>query len=254
METHRHITRCQSDSATRKFRDVRRTFADWLHKTTSPGMKDAILAHVQAYRDEERIVEGTNWSDDLVTASRLQEALGTCAFAEGCLDESWEHIQAAHLQPMNSKRKPGRWITELIKKLWTISWDMWDHRNGWIHRETETRKEQIEAQLDHEIDTLYQLGNANRFLPAIDRRFFSKPIDQIKEKTEYGKRIWIHLAQRFITYDRLRVATSQETRTIREYLQPGSTEDIYRHRRGIVNRHQTDFHAPSGTRRDPGSR
>ena len=131
---------------------------------------------------------------------------------------------------------------------------MWDHRNGWIHRETEIRNEQITAHLDDEIDRLHQMGNANRFLPDIDRRFFRQPKAQIKEKTEYGKKIWIHMATRFITYDRLRVANSQETRTIREYFQPGRIDETNRHSRRIINRHQTDFLAPSGTRRDPISR
>ena len=159
---------------------------------------------------------------------------------------------ASHFTPLLPETKPKIHLL-CASPLYNIciSWDMWDHRNGWIHRETETRKAQIEAKLDEDIDTYHQIGQANRFLPNIERRFFNKPIERIKTKTDYGKRIWIHMAKRFITHDRLRVATSQETRTLREYLQPGSTEEIERHRRGIINRYQTAFHAPSGTRRDP---
>ena len=138
----------------------------------------------------------------------------------------------------------------MIKKLWNISWDMWDHRNGWVHREAETRQEQIVAQLNQDIEELHQIGNNNRFLPEIERRFFSNNLERIKEKTEYGKRIWIHMAKRFIVMDKLRVATSQETRRLREYMQPGSTGEISRNRCGIVNRYQTDYQRPEGTRRN----
>ena len=106
------------------------------------------------------------------------------------------------------------------------------------------------AQLDADIETYYQLGQANRFLPEIERRFFSRPIEQIKEKTEYGKIIWIHMAKMFIERDRIMVASNQDMRTIREYLQPGSTETIERNRRQIENRYRTGFHRPTGTRRE----
>jgi hypothetical protein len=32
------------------------------------------------------------------------------------------------------ERKTGkRWISSLIKKLWEIAWDLWEHRNGVLH-------------------------------------------------------------------------------------------------------------------------
>ena len=249
IETHRHITKCQSDSATRKFRDIRANFARWLQGTTSPGMQSAILAHLQAYRKDEEVIEGENWSDDLRVASKLQEAIGPNAFAEGCLEESWETIQGVYLRSMQSKKSPGRWTAELIKKRWSISWDMWDHRNGWVHRETETRKAQIGAQLDADIETYHQLGQQNQFLPNIERRFFNRPIAQIKKKTEYGRRIWIHTAKMFLERDRILVASNPEIQNIREFLQPGSTDVTDRNRRQIVNRYQTGFLRPDGTRR-----
>ncbi|MFN9979508.1 MAG: hypothetical protein ACK53Y_06325, partial [bacterium] len=39
------------------------------------------------------------------------------------------------LQQIGSRRTGKRWVIELIKKLWHIAWDLWEHRNGILHKQ-----------------------------------------------------------------------------------------------------------------------
>ena len=250
IECHRHITKCQSNDATVAFRHIRQEFEQWLHTTTSPGLRDAILEHLRAYREDERISEGEHWADIVKTASQTQETIGPNAFAEGCITSQWGEIQSIHLAAIKSRRQSSRWTKELIKKLWLVSWDMWANRNGWIHKEAVVRQEQISAHLDDEVTRIHELGHAQaQFYPEVDRQFFMKPANEIKRMTDYQKRTWITAANKIIERDRQHLARNQETQQMREFLQPGSTQYVARNQTRIIQRGDSDTRNPEELRR-----
>jgi hypothetical protein len=49
-----------------------------------------------------------------------------------------------------------RWITILIKKLWEISWNMWEQRNGEVNNPESPASLQEHARLDALITTNYE--------------------------------------------------------------------------------------------------
>ena len=241
IETYRHILRCQSNDATVAYRQAKDTIIQWLNQTTSPGIKDAVLEHIRAYREEERIDEGDNWSDEVLRVSRIQEAIGPNAFVEGCFTDCWEEVQNIHLKALHSRRSASRWTKELIKKVWMVSWDMWDTRNGWIHREAAGRKEQLSAQIDDELDKTYRLGKAViQFYPRADQILFEKDIQELKKMTDYQKSAWIHSAKKTFERDRKTVAQDDERQRMREYLKPGSTRYVERNRTRILRSIEDD--------------
>ena len=250
-ENYRHVVRCQSDEAIDNFQEIGRNLKQWLDDTTSSDMREAIWSHIRAYRENTPVEEDESWSDDVMAASRVQEAIGKNAFGEGFITDMWEDIQDRYNSEIRSTRHAGRWTKELIKKIWMVSWDMWEHRNGWIHNEGAVRKEQIIAQLDEEINTLHSTGAENRFLVRLEKTFFQRDIQPILEATEYRKRTWIHTAKRFIERDRQRVARNRSIRVFREFLIPGSTDEIMRQQTRVINDGNNNLRAPDGTRRRP---
>ena len=211
----------------------------------------AVMAHLDAYREDEEMEHDEAWGDTIVAASEQQGRIGPNAFAEGIIGTKWTKIQAEHLRRTGSKRNASRWVTELIRKLWNVSWDMWDSRNGEVHRNKKTRKEQIIAQLEVDIRETYNEGRNNRFMPRMEKTFFRQDLKELLEKTEYQKRAWILIAKRYIERDRQRVARDRSIRIMREWLMPGSTGDIGRLRWRIINRSESDLRAPEGSRRGP---
>ena len=79
---------------------------------------------------------------------------------------------------------------------------MWDHRNGLVHGHKETKKDQIIAALDAEIRDIHEFGAIHRFLPRVARKFFKNPLDEVLKKTEYQKRVWKTLGNRYLDHDR----------------------------------------------------
>ena len=200
----------------------------------------------------EEVQEGDNWSEELRIVSRMQEEIGPNAFMEGCITRKWREIQNTHLRAMQSRRNPSRWTKELIKKVWMVSWDMWDTRNGWVHREALTRKQQKSAQLDAEIDRLHLIGEEDkRFYTHADRSIFHVRVTDLKNKSDYQKGTWINAANKIITRDRQKVARDEETRKMREFLRPGSTTRIERRREHIIGQWENNPKVPEGTRRGP---
>mmetsp|Transcript_17274 Transcript_17274/g.25154 ORF Transcript_17274/g.25154 Transcript_17274/m.25154 type:complete len:275 (-) Transcript_17274:138-962(-) len=251
VETHRHVLKCHSNRATTAYRVIQRNFESWLDSTTSRDIKMAVMKQLQAYREEEMVVDIGQWTEPVVNASREQMSRGPNAFIEGLLVKELEVVQSRHLEVTQSKRQPGRWTKELIKKLWLISWDMWDSRNDEVHNTAATRKAVIIAQLNSEVRETHSWGRTNDFLPRIEREFFTAQVEDIIQQTEYQKRTWLHIAQRFIERDRQRVARSRSIQIMREYLQPGVTAHIVRHQTHIIRQSKSNFRAPAGTRRGP---
>ena len=250
-ETHRHIVKCQSNRATMAYRNTERNFESWLKDTTSSEIRSAIMAHLDAYREDEELDPDEEWGEATKQASASQGRLGPNAFVEGLLTQEWEKAQLDYLLKIESKRSPSRWVTALIKKLWDVAWDMWESRNGEVHKNKETRKAQIIRQLDREIRQKHHEGQVNRFLPRMERTFFRESVEMILENTEYQKRTWLLIAKRYIERDRQRVARDRSVRIMREWIQPGSTGNIGRQRRRIINRSESELRAPEGSRRGP---
>ena len=224
VEQHTHIVQCKAEEATRKFEQVREGYATWLQRTTSDWMRLANLELLDAYRECRPAEISTLWPEDIQQAAKKQSRMGERAFIEGCVHQDWEKIQEDYILQTQSRRSPRRWMKELIFKNWMISWDMWDHRNGIVHGHSQTKNEQIIAALDAEITDIHQFGSQHRFLPRIARRFFKTPLQDILRKTEYQKRVWKALGNRYLEHDRRRMANNKMAAFMREWIIPGSSE------------------------------
>jgi hypothetical protein len=51
-------------------------------------------------------------------------------FLEGGLAVDWQFAQQRYFKPLRSMKSGRRWVSALIRKLWTVAWDQWEHR-GW---------------------------------------------------------------------------------------------------------------------------
>jgi hypothetical protein len=60
--------------------------------------------------------------------------IGCQYMLEGWLSWEWETTRQAYYLFNQSRRSGKRWTIQLLKKLWGIAWDLWEHRNGILHR------------------------------------------------------------------------------------------------------------------------
>ena len=234
IERHTHIIQCQAPQAATTYKKLENNLANWLHDTTSPGLTSAIIEIMDAHRNKRPIHIQELWPDEVREAVTTQSTLGERAFIEGCLHKHWESIQAQYLEQTQSRRSPRRWMRLLIQKIWMVSWDMWDARNGVVHDNPETQQQQIVAALEAEITDIHNHGTRHQFLPQTAKDFFAVPLEDIIAKSDYQKRVWRRLGNRYLENDDKRMQRNQAAATMREWLVPGST----RGRRRVRHRMQ----------------
>ena len=248
IEKHTHIVQCKATQAADTYEKLTREYSRWLHDTTSTSLAQAIIAIVEAYRHQTDVAIQWSWPDDIREAAQLQNTMGPRAFMEGLLHQQWEGIQEQYLGSIESRRSPRRWMRLLVLKTWMVSWDMWDARNAQVHDNAETRRQQIGAVLDAEIRDIHDFGSNHHFLPRVARDFFATPLDDIMESTDYQKRIWNRLGNKYLENDTKRMQTNEEAAGLREWLIPGSSagRQRVRHREDVQSRGERGRNSQAG--------
>jgi len=162
------------------------------------------------------------WANDILEACNAQAAIGPHSFVEGLVTPKWQQIQKRHMQSTGSRKSPRRWTQELILKIWMVSWDMWDSRNGIVHKNKETRMQQITAALDADIRSMHIFAQDHCFLKRMAKQFFATPLAEILEDTDYQKCIWKKLGERYLENDCKRMTHNRIAALMREWLEPGA--------------------------------
>jgi len=75
-----------------------------------------------------------------------QQWIGWDRMMDGWLLRSWRDHQEKIWKCVKSRKSSLQWTTSLIKKLWEVSWDMWDHRNKELYAGTA-----IQQQITHSL-------------------------------------------------------------------------------------------------------
>jgi hypothetical protein len=85
-----------------------------------------------------------------------QDAVGWQAFLEGGVLHACPAKQQEYYNWIKGRNTGKRWITILIKKLWEISWNMWEQHNGEVNNPESPASSQEHAWLDALITTNYE--------------------------------------------------------------------------------------------------
>jgi hypothetical protein len=217
-----HVVKCQAPRATAQWEASLSQLAEWLVKAkTMPDLRKAIITQLTAWRNnDEPPLPQYNWPgvNDLITK---QSTLGWRNFLEGGVLQEWAAKQQAYYNWLNRKNTGRRWITTLIKKLWEISWNMWEQRNGELRNPESSASLREHARLDaaiaHEYTDLASLA-------LKDRRWFRRTKEIIFTETVEYKQQWIESVSsaraRYIRRHRHRTHLQAQRTAMRNYLRP----------------------------------
>ena len=84
-------------------------------------------------------------------------------------------------------------MTNLIKKLWNISWNVWDHRNKKMHDEDNVVKDEEMSLLDEAIKQEWELGCL--ILPPLIQRYYRTNVEIILEYNMKRKKDWFSVVR-----------------------------------------------------------
>jgi hypothetical protein len=130
-----HIIQCSHPEASTLWITALAQLEQFLISLSTPPTVARNICHCfQSWHDHTTPVDN-NIPAHFDQAFRAQDALGWESFLFGFWSNHWESIQQAHLILLNSKVSLKRWSTSIIIKLWDVAWDLWDHRNTYIHHQ-----------------------------------------------------------------------------------------------------------------------
>ena len=128
-----HVITCTSTDASNTWNDALNDLMLCLQsRGTNPTFSQTIIADLRSRR---RGLSDLNPSDtrwDGISL-RSQNRIGWFNFLQGRVSIGWAYHQQSYFKDHDMRRTGQRWVESLIKKLWDVSWTMWDHRNGALH-------------------------------------------------------------------------------------------------------------------------
>jgi hypothetical protein len=184
-ENVQHIWQCRHDTDDlwkRSMEDVR----NWLSlQNTHPEMTRVILESLNRWRSGEIPAATTHikWLQDLVNK---QNESGWHNFFEGMLVKDWRKAMVQYLERTRSKKSSKRWTAALIRKLWQVAWDLWEHRNGFLH---ESEDNLISNQTNNEIQEQFRAGCHE--LDRQSQALFARGADSILRKPLEVRQQWL---------------------------------------------------------------
>jgi hypothetical protein len=116
---------------------------------------------------------------------------------EGWFCLEWESIQQDYLKSIGSLRSVKRWVAALIKKIWNVSWDMWEHRNGILHNTQNTVTELREDLVDHSVKNIYHMATSTLCHTKVDY-LITVSLSDLLSRTMAYKETWLFLTQQVI--------------------------------------------------------
>jgi hypothetical protein len=214
FEDTEHVLLCQAPNAQRQWDAMIAKVDSWLTKAlTLPDLQTAILSRIQSWRRQEaRLPPPTyDWPgvNDLVLE---QDLIGWKNFLEGCVLQAWAAKQQEYYDWLQRRNTGKRWVTTLIKKLWEISWNMWEQRNGELNDPASSASLREHARLDTQITHEYEDVST---LYIKDRRWFRRPkevlfTEPLEYKTQWLESVCLARAR----YARRRPTSTQAQRNL----------------------------------------
>jgi hypothetical protein len=131
-ESVEHVWRCGNPDTTKLWNEQMGALKKLLRQLqTDPRITKVIIDGLNGWRQGEEKRYNSRFSAE--QAADYQTEMGWKHFFEGRLHKQWRVLQEQYFLQLAIQRSGKRWSGAIIKKLWDIAWDLWEHRNGILH-------------------------------------------------------------------------------------------------------------------------
>jgi hypothetical protein len=190
LEDARHVWKCPDNRAQAICTKGLNNPSTWTEtEQMDPAIQSAIIAHLSQCLNSQPPIPIPETSPTIQSAINIQNDISWENFFEGCIAKEWEHNQIVYYEWCRSRKSGCRWTTALIQKLWDITWDLWEHRNGLVHAKENAETLHNMAETDGEIRAQYLRGPHG--LAQCDHYLFSRPVADILSASILYRQKWL---------------------------------------------------------------
>jgi hypothetical protein len=209
-ETSVHVLHCTGEGTDAIWEIAIADLRIWLaEQRTNNAMADLICSSLSSWRNGTEQMPPSSHLLGLRKAWIEQNDIGWGAAMEGRWSQAWVDIQERHFLRIRKRRSGKRWLTAIIRRMWDISWDLWDHRNA---VQLERKKEERRAK--NAVLIRYEFGLGHHGLDTHDRRLFECPLEEVLTSNLQKQDAWI----RRVTLARKRAESTTQRQEQQNYL------------------------------------
>jgi len=190
-EDAKHVVRCPR--VTRVWPRAIQPLQEWLRQTrTDTDVSNVIIDGLTSFqRGDTPAIDRFSLPQDLSDASLEQDALGWRNFLDGFITTSWGKIMQARFSAGGRRMTGKRWTCSLLRHLWRLSRELWDHRNELAHEGRDSLTQQAIDELNRELLAQFQRGRDG--MPArLTRHLFRGSVHRLLAKPTPLKRAWLY--------------------------------------------------------------
>lgn len=93
------------------------------------GISRALMARLTSWAFNAQAHPQWPQAQEALEALKAQGGVGWAPPIEGCIAKEWSEAQGTHCKLVGPQRSGRRWAVELIKKLLSIAWGLWERRS-----------------------------------------------------------------------------------------------------------------------------
>jgi hypothetical protein len=90
-----------------------------------------------------------------------QNRIGWTPFFLGLIHPSWAVLQQSYYVELGKRNTGSRWVTQLLRKFWKVSWDLWTHRCSVLLSADSCATYQEHLSADSAVATAWEAYTAN---------------------------------------------------------------------------------------------
>ena len=226
-EDNTHVIICQANSARQQWNTTMMNLEHSLTKLHCPSdFPSALIEQLTAWRNDEPSPSSQAYSTHTKAMIEAQLGIGWGHALDGCIHLTWRtEMTSFSNAKTNHKFSPKRWTTAIIRKMWDVSWDMWDQRNAVLFNIQPDEellgiakmKQTIERELNQGSDTL---------MTPDEKALFSVEMDNIKEWSLDRMNVWYSrvIAARQLSSARNEIHMASERRLMSRWLSNGANK------------------------------
>jgi hypothetical protein len=178
-ETVLHVYLCTHEEVQRKWdSEMDKLRIEMQIAQTSPIIIEQLILGLRKWR-----MGNVSDSHDLITQ---QNQIGWNAVLEGCLGRFWEGYQDVYIQQQSIQQSSQKWAARLVRRLWKIAWELWQHRNSKEHNDDMTKEL---ARLEREIINEIEIGPQN--ISVLQKFFTTNEVNKVQGGNQGYKIAWL---------------------------------------------------------------
>jgi len=159
---------------------------------THPDIVEAISGYLSSWRSSSPFTYDVPPGISLPLLD--QQVVGGRRTFEGWIVKGWTEIQQQHYRLLHSRRSGQRWTIELIKRLWNIAWDLWQHRNNVLHEKEHATSASDLRKLNRDVTSFFS-ALSQLPLPHNSSDIIATPLSTLLRRPIHYKREWLRQAQ-----------------------------------------------------------